>query len=230
MPSKRGITHSEETRQRLLDAAGEVFSERGYQGATIREICRRADTNIAAVNYHFGDKQQLYGAVLRYAHRCALVTSPPYPDFSPDASSEQQLTDFIRFFLQRILDEGRPAWHGKLMAREISAPTEALDKLVEEQIRPQHEYLEALVRDLLGPAATPQQADLCVWSILGQCLFYRHSQPVVLRLHPEHQYTPEEISRLADHITSFSLCAIRDMAQASTAYQPSHVRSAAPVI
>jgi hypothetical protein len=68
------------------------------------------------------------------------------------------------------------------------------------------------VSELLGPDATPRQADLCVWSILGQCLFYRLSQPVVVRLHPEHGYSPDEITRLAEHITRFSICAIKQMA------------------
>jgi AcrR family transcriptional regulator len=208
---KRGNALSEETCQRLLDAAGEMFSERGFHGATIREICRRAEANIAAVNYHFGDKRQLYQAVLRHAHRYAKEEYPSDLRSNGDASPEQRLASFVAFFLRKILDEGRPAWHGKLLVREMSEPTEALDKLVEEEIRPQHEHMEAIVRELLGPGATAHQADLCVWSILGQCLFYRLSQPVVVRLHPEHSYGPDEITRLAEHITRFSICAIKQM-------------------
>jgi AcrR family transcriptional regulator len=215
--SKRGNALSEETCQRLLDAAGEVFSERGFHGATIREICRRAGANIAAVNYHFGDKRQLYQEALRHAHRYAKAEYPSEPHGNGEVSPEQRLASFVAFFLRKILDEGRPAWHGKLLVREMSEPTEALDKLVEEEIRPQHEHMEALVSELLGPGATVQQADLCVWSILGQCLFYRLSQPVVVRLHPEHSYNPDEITRLAEHITRFSICAIKQMAPA---YQP----------
>ncbi|MGQ9671001.1 MAG: TetR family transcriptional regulator, partial [Desulfosoma sp.] len=48
------------TRARLLDAACDVFAEKGYRGARLADICRRAGANIAAVNYHFGDKASLY--------------------------------------------------------------------------------------------------------------------------------------------------------------------------
>ena len=58
----------DETRQRLLDTAGEVFAEKGFQAATVRQICGMAGVNIAAINYHFGDKERLYIEAVKHAH------------------------------------------------------------------------------------------------------------------------------------------------------------------
>ena len=71
------------TKARLLEAAGEEFAEKGFELARVRAICERAGANLAAVNYHFGDKEQLYVEVLREAHRCGLE-----PDGSPSAESD----------------------------------------------------------------------------------------------------------------------------------------------
>lgn len=201
-----------QTRQRLLEAAGEVFAEHGFHNATVRDICQRAEANVAAVNYHFGDKDRLYAAVLRYAHLCALEKYPLDLGLKSHATAEQQLHAFVRSFLLRIFDVGRPAWHGKLMSREMIEPTPALDALVEEEIRPNAERLQAIVSALLGRHVTQELLRLCTMSIVSQCVFYHHARPVINRLNPEMKYGPKEIDRLADHITQFSLAALKHLA------------------
>src|SRR5947199_10001720 len=109
---------SRDTRQRLLEAAGEVFAERGFRDATTQEICRRADANIAGVHYHFGDKEELYRTVIQYAEE--RTAQRPPADQAPDAPADKRLRAHIESLLVRILDEGRPAWRNTRMGRAMS--------------------------------------------------------------------------------------------------------------
>ena len=198
---------SRDTRQRLLEAAGEVFAERGFRDATIQEICRRADANIAAVHYHFGDKEELYRTVIQYAEERAAESVPA--DVAPDAPAEKRLRAHIESFLVRLFDEGQPAWLGKLMAREMSEPTPGLDVIVQEKIRVTYRRVEAIVRELVGPGASDDDVRACVLSVQGQCLFYRHCHPVITRLFPDRSFGREQVHELANHIARFSLAGIR---------------------
>jgi AcrR family transcriptional regulator len=200
---------SPETRDRLLEAAGEAFAEHGFRAATVRDICDRAGANVAAVNYYFGDKEKLYEEVLRFAHRRGAEKFPTTG--TPGASPEEQLSQYIHAFLRRILDTGRPTWPGRLMAREMVEPTAALDRIVSESIGPQSKELEQIVRSLLGKA-DESAVQYIMLSIVGQCVFYRHCEPVIIRLMPGWTAGPAEIERLADHVTRFSLAAIQALA------------------
>jgi AcrR family transcriptional regulator len=201
-----------ETRRQLLEAAGEVFAEVGFRDATVREICRRAGANIAAINYHFGDKENLYTDVLRYSHAKALEKYPPLLGVAPDAPPEKKLRAFVHSLLLRIFDKGPTAWHGKLMLREMIEPTGALDSLVEERIRPMAGQLWSIVSEIIDLPMNDERVRLCGFSIVSQCTFYKHCQPVVSRLLPKH--LPQDaagIDRLADHITKFSLAAMKSL-------------------
>src|SRR5258705_6626977 len=170
MPSRAPST-APATRQRLIDAAGAVFAEQGFRSATIRGICARAKANGAAVNYYFGDKERLYLAVLEHAHATALDRYPPDLGTTPTSSADERLRAFVRSFLLRILDDGVPAWLGKLMAREMIEPTAALDGLVERVMRPLFTRLVGIVGELAGDRADPQHVRLCAQSVVGQCIF-----------------------------------------------------------
>jgi AcrR family transcriptional regulator len=198
-----------ETRLRLLEAAGEVFAEQGFRRATVRDICSRADANIAAVNYHFGDKEKLYIAALQHWLGEALHKYPPDGGLPPDAPAEQRLHAFVRSWLFRMLGKGMPAWHGKLMAREMSEPTAGFDCILAESVRPMANRLNGIVRELLGPDASERTVRDCALSVAGQCCFYRHAHEMIKRLFTDHGQSVDEIEHLSDHITQFSLAALK---------------------
>ena len=85
------------TKVRLIEAAGEEFAEKGFECARVRTICERAGANVAAVNYHFGDKEQLYVEAVLDAHRCGFdrrTTERPMP-----AAAGRAASGFIHHFL-----------------------------------------------------------------------------------------------------------------------------------
>jgi AcrR family transcriptional regulator len=221
-PSRRDIPRDEShlaTKQRLLEAAGEVFAEVGFRAATIRDICRRADNaNVASVNYHFGGKEHLYSAVVSYAHRCALAQYPCRTEGTPACAGER-LAEFVRSFMLRMLDAGRPAWEGKLISREMIDPSSALDAVVEEGVKPQLAYLISLVRQIAGVELPEEELRSAAHGIIGQCVFYRHAQPVLQRLDPRLSFTHQRIIELADRVTRFSIGGIMGMAARRQAAQ-----------
>ena len=205
MTGAADITASDQTRARLLDAARGVFAQHGFQGATIREICRRAEANVAAVNYHFGSKDGLLAEALNFAPLKALQQANARAGDCP----ELRLRLFIRDFMLMLLDENNASTQCRIMARELADPTPALDKIVREAIAPLHEFLGELLREIAGEKTGEAELRRCVLSIFGQCLFYRHSHPVLQRLHPEMRYDDREIEAIARHIAAFSLAGIR---------------------
>jgi TetR/AcrR family transcriptional regulator, regulator of cefoperazone and chloramphenicol sensitivity len=207
MDEKKTIS---KTRNAIIEAAGRIFAEEGFSKATVRDICKSAGVNIAAINYHFGDKKGLYLSVLKHYQEIASQTYPPDLGIKETQKPEEKLRVFIRSFLMRIMDEGRPAWFGKLIAREFTEPTWAFDIILEESIRPSYQLLTGIVAEIPGKGTPKRKVLLFSMSIVGQCLYFRHSHQVITRLFPKEVFGSKQIDELTDHITSFSLRGLKE--------------------
>jgi AcrR family transcriptional regulator len=200
------------TRRRILEAAGEVFAEAGFRTATVREICKRAGVNIAAVNYHFGDKERLYIAVLKYWKAVAFERYPADQGVDGSDPPEKRLRAFIRSVLRRILDADHASMFPKLVVREYIEPTPALDTWVDEAIRPMFRLLSNIVEGLLGKGVPEVTVRMCCTSVVSQCLYFAYARPVMKLLFGQESFEGRGIEVIADHITAFSLHAIRGFA------------------
>jgi len=217
-----------DTKERLIEAGMEVFAERGYADAGIREICRRADANPAAVNYHFGDKQRFYAEVLVTCHQ-RTVARRDMPRLANDPGRpEKVLRSWIRWFLELLLFDASHSPLGKLMTREMVDPTPAFDELVRRSILPMNLALHEAVEALL-PGVEPRRVMLSVQSVLGQCLLYKHAQPALERF--ERLYEAgvlpglgptgfRDFDALAEHIADFSLAGLRQVAAGANGDPP----------
>jgi TetR/AcrR family transcriptional regulator, regulator of cefoperazone and chloramphenicol sensitivity len=202
-----------DTKKRIIETAGNIFAEVGFQDATVREICKQAGVNIAAINYHFGDKKGLYLAVLKYGKDFAFRKNPFDEGLDKSSPPEERLKLFLSWYIGRVKEchEGEFPWIRKLIAHELFRPTEGLDMVAEEGVRPIFKTLSAIVREILGKGAQEDTIRLCCASIVGQSLFFFFAQPMIKRLFPDNDYTDTQL--IADHITRFSLNAIKKFAE-----------------
>ncbi len=195
------------TKARILEAAGGIFAAKGFEAATIREICQVAGANLAAVNYHFGDKQRLYVAAVKHAH-CSRAQEIPLPVWDESTSAQVKLRGFVGVLLERMLGDDQAPWHAQLMLREIARPNLACEELVRDYIRPHFEVLKGILRELLPSGASEERLALTAFSVVGQCLFYRVARPVVSMLLGVDRSDRLTTRLLADHITAVMLAAL----------------------
>ena len=196
-----------DTRQRLLQAATEVFAEHGFEKATIREICRRADANVAAIHYHFGDKKRLYAAIFGTVFN--LLRERRTSFLPVHAPPEERLRIYIRALFEEIFycdgDARRCAQLSAIYLMEMTRPTEVLDRVVADHLRRDAEELYSIVGALLDESCGKDEIVDCSASVVGQILYYYHAEPIVSRLHPDRPPVSERLDELADHVWQFSL-------------------------
>jgi AcrR family transcriptional regulator len=195
------------TKVRLLEAAGEEFAEKGFECARIRTICERAQANVAAVNYHFGDKEQLYVQAVLEAHRCGFESEGGEEGTKAGGPAEE-LRNFIRHFLSRVLALHDPDdWRHRLMMREMLHPTPASDILIREAIRPRFERLARILRQFC-PEAGERKLQAMAFSVIGQCLHYKMARSITERLVGAQAMEALDLDYLTEHITTFCLAAL----------------------
>lgn len=204
------------TRRRILSAAGELFAERGFRATTMREIAQRARVNLAAANYHFGSKQDLYLEVVRGEFEklekrlSARGASPGAP---LDRLSRKDLEEMLRLRVETMLETVLDASsvHGAIMQREMADPSDALPVIVKQFIDPQRRAMDRLVARL-EPALAQAEVERCTRSLVGQIFFYLTHRPALLLLMGRSSY-PRGLTRdAANHITAFSLGGLEKLA------------------
>ena len=213
MPERALKDETDDTRMRLLQSAGKVFAEQGYEGAKVRDICSAANVNVAAVNYHFGDKLGLYTAVLKNALMADSDTGTP-EHASDGKSPEKALRLQIRSLLRDTYGRDPASLRIRIMTQELARPSAALDRVVDEVIRPRYARLREAISCILDLRPDHDRVRLCAHSIVGQVVHYVHAVPVISRVWPELQFTSERIEQIADHIAEFSLCSLHALADA----------------
>ena len=194
------------TRDAILDASTRLFAEHGFRDASVREICKLADVNIAAINYHFGNKAALYGNVVSRAFATA-GDHTPMPTIEANVDLQETLRLWIEWYVDRLFGEGSDL-ATQLVLREAASPTPTLDELVISQIVPFYAQLEKIVLALLPDNPDPATTKLHCLSILGQCLMHRTNKAMIDRLPVDPPDLTADLGRLVRHIADASTAAL----------------------
>jgi AcrR family transcriptional regulator len=208
---KRQRKDSQETRQRLLAAAAEVFAERGFWEATHAEICQKAHANTAAVNYHFGSKEKLYVEAWKYAFERSLAAHPMDGGVSPEAPVQERLRGMVTSFMHRI---GDPDNHEiEIVHKEMANPTGLLTEVHQQAMEPMRRQSHSIIRELLGERATEQQVFFCNMSLIGLCfgpmLHLRKTHLTRGGPRPPGPVPKFDVQDLANHVVQFSLAGMQ---------------------
>ena len=192
---------------KILIAAGKKFAEKGFADTTVREICDVAGANLAAVNYYFGDKENLYIEAVKFARK-NRVDENPLPE--GDSDPETRLRSFISTMVKRTGGINSPSWQLQLLMRELLFPTEACQRLIDEYFRPSFSQLLEIIQEFSPRPLEEQQAYRLGYSIIGQVMYLRFTSKMKSMFLPEKMLEDHfQIEQIAEHIYQFSIAALK---------------------
>ncbi len=199
------------TKEALLQAAGELFADLGFDGASTREIARRAGTNMASIGYHFGGKENLYLETLRFV----LTKENTWGDALEAALARTEqgtpvseaLCATIRTRLEETFGGVHPIWQTKLIVRALLEPSPALRALIHENFAPEFARATAVAR-AWNPALSEAQAKLWTNSLFGQEIVYVLAQTIMLEMEQWAAYPAGYLDEVAAHTARLMTAAL----------------------
>ena len=168
---------SSQTRERILDAAENLFADRGYDGASIRDVAAEAGLQVHSVGYHFGPKESLFDAVVgRRAQIMTRLRGEALAALRAQADAQTiPVCELIRAYVSPFIksaSHGDPGWrnYAALMGRLANSPlgTEIIARHYDEMAR---DYIAELKRSLSGadPEDVVEGFSAMVAAMLGIC-------------------------------------------------------------
>ncbi len=201
----------EGARARLLEAAGQVFAEQGFEAATGKEIAERAGVNAAGVNYHFGSLEGLCAAVLAAA-RDRLFTSEAFAEIAARPEPPEEKLRALIGVVVRAIRQGKAGWALRLLGREVTAPSPVGLSLLISTVRPRVRLLRSLVGQIIDrPEDDPEVALACISIVAPLQLLLIADRKIIHGLHPALDLPAMDEATLVDHFYGFAMAGLARM-------------------
>lgn len=191
------------TRLQILEAAGEVFAEKGVGHATGKEIAERAGTNSAAVNYYFGGIDGLYSEVLVEAHHRLMDLEFLKKVADASGSASEKLNIFLEGMLRAILGPTTSSWALRVLGREILHPSDALQTLLEREVLPKKQIAIGFVSEILGLPPDHPVIARCGLSIIGPIALLLVGSSGVLQHAAPQSAVSDQVDAVVHHFQRF---------------------------
>jgi TetR/AcrR family transcriptional regulator, regulator of cefoperazone and chloramphenicol sensitivity len=195
-------------KERILYEAEVLFAERGFYAVTVREITQAARCNLAAVNYHFGNKQNLYMEVFRCLWKPRAKRVLTRFEKLLEAQGERTLQGIVHSiaeaFIKGPLSEEERLRHSQLMIREMARPTEAFEMVIGDVIGPFQQKLVELIRPFMAREMGRVALLLHIQSIISMVTHFNFARNSVMRI-TGMEYDDRFTDELVEHVVKFSL-------------------------
>ena len=206
--------------ERILKVAEKLFAEKGFEDTSIRDITAQAKCNLAAVNYHFGGKENLYIKVFqrhldvmrdRRIQRIQEVFSHSQGQFT----IEMLLDAFCRAFVEPFISDPQGQIRIRLMIREMQEQHLPDDMFVKEVITPVKDaFVGAMLK--IYPTLEEKITELCMQTVvqllLGQFMHLIHRDKMPHKI--QEIIMPEfDLEAAREHIVRFCAAGIKAYAE-----------------
>lgn len=168
---------AEYTRGSIIKAAVHLFAEKGFQGASVRDIVVKARVNQAAINYHFKGKDGLYLEVLKTALEKLTEHAGSEPEKLKSLSREEALRSFVYQQLRPLLLRDEMSRYIRLFAWESAHPSKIFLKFMATNTGSYLTTAVDIVRRFLPPDTQKRAAQCVAIWLMGQCsIFVRNRE------------------------------------------------------
>lgn len=196
---------TDDTRERLIQAAGAEFARRGFHEASVRAICRAAGANVSAIKYHFGSKEGLYEQVVAAA-RGQMCGGAALPTMGEGDDPETALRGWMAWFLHLLLvTEAEQPWMGEILSHEMIRPTRFLDEFAEHTGRPIHDEAVRIIRKILPAGVTERELRVLANGLISLCVTQKHCGTMLSRLGSPPPHTPGAVAEMAEILSRFAI-------------------------
>jgi len=210
----RGRPGGDESRARILESAGKLFAERGFNGVSTRELAKAAGVNVSAIAYYFRGKKGLYRAVFTqliedtnpFFQPTAAYIRQSVADAGGDRVKLANLTEWlISTLLRGVLSDEQMRWQMGLMLREYHQPTDGFQILLEHRVNPMHDAVAGLVAAATGKPAEESETLLLTCCLIGQCMAFGAARGLVLARLDWETFDERNLPMVIDTVTQIAL-------------------------